>query len=444
MLFTLFELNSSTKILFGITIMLLAAFTVTRITKILKLPYVTGYIAAGILLGPYVLNFIPHEAVSQMDFVTDIALAFIAFSVGRYLKISYFRQNRLSVIIIALCETLITGILVSLAMIFIFNLPVPFAFLIGAIGAATAPTSTIMTIRQYKAKGRFVNTLLQVIALDNAIALITFSICAAIAGAVFSESSMDFSLVIMPVILNLTAIAFGVLLGFVLNKLINGKRSDDNKLIVTVAVLLAMAGLCSAFNLSPLLACMAIGATYINLSNNKGLFKLMSNFAPPFLNIFFVISGMRLNVPSILTAGAVGIAYFVFRLLGKAIGSYTGATIRKEPSEIKKYFSMALIPQASVAIGLALLGQRVLPDDLGSMLITIILSSSVIYEIIGPVAAKASLSLTNSIPPSNGGNITNFEVVATEGLKDVNCVNLTKENCQYECIDPETGFEDVV
>jgi Kef-type K+ transport system membrane component KefB len=206
------------------------------------------------------------------------------------------------------------------------------------------------------------------------------------------------SVILLPILLNLIAIVLGILSGFILNKLVNSKRSQDNRLVVTITLILTMTGFCSAFNISPLLSCMAFGATYINISRNKELFRQMNNFTPPILIMFFVLSGMRLNVPSLLTAGIIGIVYFIVRITGKFTGVYIGAIISRSSVEIRRYFAMALIPQASVSIGLALLGQRILPEEMGSLLSTIILSSSVLYEMIGPVSAKNALHLSKSIP----------------------------------------------
>ncbi len=395
-------LNTNAGILISLALMLLCGFLSTRITKKLKLPNVTGYIIVGILIGPHILDLIPGSIIVGMDFVTDIALAFIAFGVGRYLKISVLRQNSKQVIIITLCEALLAAIIVTLTMIYIFKLPTSFSVLLGAIGSATAPASTIMTIRQYKAKGNFVNTLLQVVALDDAVALIAFSICTAVARTLSSEEGLKISIILLPLLINLIAISLGILAGFILDKLISSKRSRDNRLILAIAMLLAITGFCAAFNISPLLSCMAMGIAYINLSGNKELFSQINQFAPPALILFFVLAGMKLSIPVLLSAGGIGLAYFLIRIVGKYVGSFIGASLSGASPEIRKYLGLALVPQAGVSIGLAMLGQRILPADMGILLSTIIWSSSVLYEIIGPVSAKLSLHLSKSI--SSEGN----------------------------------------
>lgn len=390
--------NTNTAIILSISIILIVAFLLTRITKRLKLPNVTGYILAGILIGPYGLHLIPTTIIHGMEFITDLALAFIAFGVGRFLELITIRQNSRQVLIITLCESLIAGVIVALTMYYVFRVDLSLALLLGAIGSATAPASTIMTIRQYNAKGNFVNMILQVVALDDAVALIAFSVCAAVVQNLDYTASFNHMTLLVPIITNLAAIGFGILSGFILNLLINDKRSEDNRLLIPVAMISLLAGLCTAFDISPLLACMAFGTTYINLSDNKRLFNQVSNFAPPILTMFFVLSGMRLDVPALKTAGIIGIAYFLIRIIGKYLGSYIGATLSGASEEVKRYFGLALIPQAGVSIGLAVLGQRILPSAAGSMLSTIILASSVLYEMVGPASSKLSLHLAGAIP----------------------------------------------
>lgn len=391
-------MNENAQIIGALALILFAAFLMTRITKLLKLPNVTGFIFAGILLGPDVLHLVSHTMVHQMEFVTDIALSFIAFGVGKYLKISTLKKTGKQVIIITVLEALMAALLITLSMRFLFHLPISFALLLGAIGSATAPASTIMTIRQYKAKGPFVKMILQVVALDDAVALIAFSVCAAVTQAINAEGALTASVFVMPILMNLLAIALGILLGFLLSKLISDRRTADNRLIITVSLILMLTAFCSAFEISPLLSCMVFGTTYINLTKNKALFKQLNGFTPPILTLFFVLSGMRLDLQSLKTAGIIGVGYFFIRIIGKYLGAYLGGTISGSIPSIRNYLGLALIPQAGVSIGLAVLGQRILPSDLGNLLNTIILSSAVLYEMVGPAASKLSLFLSRSIP----------------------------------------------
>ena len=346
--------NASAQVILGLSIILFAGFVITRITKKLRLPNVTGYILSGVLIGPYVLDLIPGEIVEHMEFVTDVALAFIAFGVGRYFKLSTLRASGSKIVILTLLESLAAAVLVTASMALIFHLPMPFCLLLGAIGSATAPASTIMTIRQYQAKGEFVNTILQVVALDDAVALIAFSVCAAVVSAMEDSSkALDFGVVILPVILNAVTVIAGGALGYVLHRLIdNERRSSDHRLILTTAILLFITGFCTCFDISPLLSCMALGAVYTNVSDNDRVFTQVNSFTPPILLMFFVLSGMRLNLPSLATAGVIGIFYFFIRILGKYTGAYAGARICGYSANIRNYLGLALIPQAGVSIGL--------------------------------------------------------------------------------------------
>ena len=388
--------NDVTLILASIAIILFAGFLMTRLTKLAKLPNVTGYILAGILIGPHVLNIIPSTTVKDMGFVSDIALAFIAFSVGRFFQKKVFKQTGSGIFIIALMESLLAGLLITLAVRFIFKLDWDFSLLLGAIATATAPASTMVTIRQYHARGEFVNILLQVVAFDDAVCLIVFSIAAAY---VKSDTGAKVSAwdVLLPILFNLGALLLGFLSGIILSKLMTPRRSEDNRLILTIGLLLGISGFCAAFDVSPLLSCMLFGTTYINLTKDKELYKQLDRFAPPILSMFFVVSGMNLDLKALSSFGLVGIAYFIIRIVGKYAGAYLGCAIAKTSKPVRNYLGFALVPQAGVAIGLAFLGYRILPEEVGSMLLAIILSSSVLYELFGPVSAKFALFRSGSI-----------------------------------------------
>lgn len=392
----LLNLHSSGIILTA-AIMLISGFLFTRITKLAHLPNVTGYILSGVLIGPWFLHLIPVEYIGQMDFITDVALAFIAFGVGKYFKLSALRRSGIGIVILTLMESLTAGVVITVVML-LLGLSLPFSLLLGAIGCATAPASTIMTIRQYKAKGPFIEAILQVVALDDAVALIAFSVCAAVVQATEGPGQLDIRQLLLPIAFNLIALTIGCGSGWLLSKLIHERRSKDHSLVLACVCIMGVAGLCSTMNVSPLLACMASGTIYINTSGNKHLFKQLNQFTPPLLVMFFVLSGMRLSIPSLISAGFVGIIYFVVRIVGKYLGASLGGMMIHATPEIKKYFGLALIPQAGVSIGLAVLGQRMLPAASGEMLSTIILSSGILYEMVGPACAKAAIRLSGSIP----------------------------------------------
>ncbi len=396
-------IHPSAAVVLSLSIILFAGFLMTRLTKKLRLPNVTGYILAGVLIGPYVFRLVPQEIIEGMDFVTDIALAYIAFGVGKYFKLSQLRASGKRMIVITLFEALAAAVVVTLTMIFVFHLSVPFSLLLGAIGSATAPASTIMTIRQYRAKGELVNTILQVVALDDAVALIAFSVCAAVANAMDSGGQqVGWTVLLLPVLWNILALALGVGGAFLLKWIITDRRSREHRLVLVNAVIFTLTGLCTMMDISPLLACMVMGTVYVNIIESKRLFKVVNHFSPPIMLMFFVISGMRLDVPMLATAGAIGICYFLVRIAGKYAGAYVGAAVSGAPKEIRNYLGLALVPQAGVSIGLAALGQRLLPPQTGALLSTIILSSGILYEMVGPICAKSALILAHAIPAEAG------------------------------------------
>lgn len=286
-------------------------------------------------------------------------------------------------------------VLVFICMKFIFNCSYSLSLILASIAATTAPTSTLMTIRQYNAKGNFVDTLIQVIALDNALALIIFNICLVFAkGAGDGMSALD---VVLPLVYNIVAMGLGVGLGFLLKKLINERFSMDSRLIMTFAIIISLTGVCVLLGVSPLLACMTLGATYVSAKGNTEMFNIVSSFTPPILLIFFVYSGMNLDIPALLNFGLMGIVYFLVRILGKMMGSFIGGSLSRSSPDVKKYLGLALIPQAGVSIGLAAIAQRSLPLEAGGVLMTVILSSAILYELVGPVLAKYAIFASGSV-----------------------------------------------
>lgn len=398
------QLNQETKILLVLSIILFSGFIMTRLTNTLNMPKVSGYILAGILIGPCCLDFIPHDMIGSMGFISDIALAFIAFGVGKFFKKEVIMKTGKRIIVITFSEALMAGILVTLLLKVLFGLDWGFALILGAIATATAPASTMMTINQYKAKGEFVNTLLQIVALDDVVCLLAFSIVSAVING-SASGTLSVSDIVIPVVYNFIFIAVGVFCGYFLSRLLIPARSRDNRLILAIAMLLGISGLCAIVDVSPLLSCMVFGAVYINLTRDKKLFRQINNFTPPIMSIFFIVSGMNLDLTALTTVGAIGIAYFLIRIAGKYLGTYLSCQMMGTSKEIRNYMGLALIPQAGVAIGLAFLGQRILPSETGDLMLAIILSSSVLYEMIGPISAKAALFLSGSIPGKNLGDM---------------------------------------
>lgn len=388
-----------------IALMLAVGFLMTRITKVLRLPNVTAYIVGGIMAGPFVLNLIPAQIIDHTAFLPDIALAFIAFSTGEFFRIASLKKNGGKVITITVLESCGAAILVFLVCFLALGLSFPFSVLLGALATATAPASTIMTIRQTGAKGDFVETLLQVVALDDVVGLVLYSMCIALAKAVLSSTGFQVSAVLIPLGQTVLMLLIGGLFGFLLKLLISSRRSTDNRLIIAIAVLFSYCGICAVINTSPLLGCMAMGMVYINTTDDEQLFRQLNYFSPPILLLFFFRSGLSFDLGSLVNQAesvgsvpllAVGIIYFIVRIIGKYIGAWSGCRLVGKSPKTRNYLGLALIPQAGVAIGLAALGARELGGEAGHALETIILSSSVLYELIGPGAAKLSLWLSGS------------------------------------------------
>lgn len=392
-------------IIISISLMLFLGFLGTRITKRLRLPNVTAYILVGILIGPYVLNLIPKNVVDGMSFLSDIALAFIAFSTGEFFKLSVLKKNGLKVIIVTLFESLLASFLVFIVMYFVLRLNLAFTLVLSALAAATAPASTVMTIRQTKAKGDFVETLLQVVALDDIVGLVAYSIAISLAVSLLSGEALKASSIVMPLVTNMGVLILGCLFGFLLKLLMPKKRSNDNRLIISISIIFLFCGICSLLDISPLLGCMSMAMVYINITDDDKLFKQLNYFTPPILLLFFVRSGVNFNLNSLFNQNGsiggssliiVGVVYFIVRIIGKYMGAFLGGICGKKSKEVRNYLGLALIPQAGVAIGLAALGARSLGGEFGNALETIILASSVLYELIGPACAKLSLYLSKS------------------------------------------------
>ena len=389
----------------SLAVMMLSGFLMTRLTKKLKLPNVTGYILAGILIGPFCLNTVPASFIAHTDFLSDIALAFIAFSTGEFFRLSVLKKNGPRVIVITVLESLTASVLVFLAVWGVLGMDLSFSIVLAALAAATAPASTMMTIRQTHAKGDFVDTLLQVVAFDDIVGLVAFSAAIAVAVSAYQGTGFSLPTLIKPVLSNLGVLLLGGLFGLLLKLALKNRSSTDNRLIISLAMLLAFCGISTIFGISPLLGCMAMATVYINLTEDERLFRQLGYFSPPILLLFFVRSGMSFDLSAVLgdagTLGAtpllwVGVIYFFVRIIGKYAGAFIGCAITGKDAKVRNYLGLALVPQAGVAIGLAALGARTLGGDVGKALQTIILASSILYELVGPGLAKLSLWLSHS------------------------------------------------
>lgn len=394
------------SIIISVALMLIAGFLLTRVTKLLRLPNVTAYIVAGILIGPYCLNLVPQRFIDGTSFLSDIALAFIAFSTGEFFKLDVLKKNGMKVVWITVFESVLASLLVFVLTFFILHMDLAFSIVLSALASATAPASTMMTIRQTGAKGDFVDTLLQVVALDDVVGLVLYSVAISIALASLSGSQgFSFQTIGKPILLNMLTLFIGACFGLAMKLFMPQSRSTDNKLIISVALLFAFCGVCVLLDVSPLLGCMVMGTVYTNIAENDKLFKQLGYFSPPILLLFFVRSGMNFKLDALFNASGdldgvplivVGVSYFLVRIVGKYAGAWLGCFVVKKDKLVRNYLGLALIPQAGVAIGLAALGARTLGGTMGSDLETIILASSVLYELLGPGCAKLALYLSKS------------------------------------------------
>lgn len=415
-----------------VALMLMFGFAFTRITKLLKLPNVTAYIITGILIGPYCLNLVPDSIADATSFLPNIALAFIAFSTGQFFRLNALRGNGAKVLVITVLESCVASLFVFVASYWVLGLDLAFSAVIAALASATAPASTMMTIRQTGAHGDFVNTLLQVVALDDVVGLLAYSAAISVAVALTASDSgggFDFRSVTLPIIMNIASVIIGALLGIVMKMLLT-HRSTDNRLIVSVAILFGFCGICEMLGVSPLLGCMFMSTVYINITDDDKLFKQLNYFSPPILLLFFVRSGVCFELGA-LTGGSsqggtslltLGIVYFIVRIAGKYAGAFMGCMFTGKSSLVRNWLGLALVPQAGVAIGLAELGARTLGGTAGSSLRTVILASSVLYELIGPACAKISLVMSRSC-----GKDTKDEPVLSPKEEDKIIVNMLIE-----------------
>lgn len=398
------------NILLYLSIILFTGLLFGKLAKLFKLPNVTGYIVGGIIVVPVLgllnINLIPKEGLEELSIVSQIALGFIAFSIGTEFKLSYFKRVGTQPIIIAIFESLL-AIIVVLSLLLAFGFDPKFSLVLSAIAAATAPAATIMVIKQYKSKGNVTENLLSVVALDDATAIIFFGIFVAIAKAVGSSSdgSLFFNIV-KPFLEIFASLGIGAVAGFILVLGIKWYTGRGNRISLVIAMILLVSSMnllfkqvFGDFEFSALLSCMMMGAIFTNYVKEDLLDTVMfliERFTPPIFILFFVLSGMELNLKVLTSVGVIGIIYILGRVIGKLSGAYIGAVISKAPNEVKKYLGFGLIPQAGVAIGLTIVADSIVPDY-AAIIKTVILSATFIYELVGPSITKYSLKAAGEI-----------------------------------------------
>lgn len=383
--------------LFYLALLLFSGLIFGRAVKFLRLPNVTGYLIAGLIIGPYCLKILSLDAVADFELISEMALAFIAFTIGSQFKLSHLKNLGIAPAIIAIFEALTASVLVSVVLIF-FGCEVKTALLLGAIASATAPAATVMVIRQYNAKGPVTSTLLSVVALDDAVAIICFGFVMALINMLQNPlQGSVFVFIIKPIAEILGSVVFGFLLGVIFNLPLKYFKKASNRLAIIAAFVFLGAAVASVLELSALLLCMCMGATLVNVNNSaNSVFGLLDNVTAPIFLMFFVVSGAQLNITILPQIGLIGIVYVIVRVVGKVLGSYIGAIIAKSSSTVKKYLGFALIPQAGVAIGLSLIASKALPQY-GPEIRAVVLCATFIYELIGPVVTKIALEKSGEI-----------------------------------------------
>ena len=419
-----------------IAVLLFAALLSTRLVRVLKLPNVTGYIVTGIIMGPFIFGLLfnnftfdnikegpIYQFVQRINWVSSVALGFIAFSIGTSFRLKTLKAVGKKVIIITILEALGGSLFVILALVvahFIAPTYISWELVLtlGAIASATAPAATLMVIKQYHARGPLVDTLLPVVALDDAAALILFAVLFQIASALASGVAISFySIIIKPLLEIGISLGVGVIIGLLISFMNRFFKSRNNRLIWCIFSVFAALGFyylfrspaMGGFELSSLLVCMMAGAIYTNLCQDSGkTLDVMDRFTSPIYMMFFVISGASLDLSIFFNKDGllviiIAAIYIVFRVIGKWIGAYTGASISHSEPQIKKYLGFALVPQAGVAIGLSTTAYKIFSENeltqrAGALILAIILTSTLVYELIGPLSAKFALSKAKEIP----------------------------------------------
>ena len=420
-------------------ILLVLGLASTRVMKVLKLPNVTGYLIVGLLTALACLlidkfsnnQALTNELISLNETVSGIALGFIALSIGEEFKFSKIKGFGFKIIIITILQALLAMVLVDIVVLVIcyfLNVPLEVAICLGAIATATAPAATLMVIHQYNAKGPLVDLLLPVVALDDALGLIFFSISVSISKVIaVGTVPTVFSLVAIPLIEIIGSLLLGIVLGLLLRVIIHYFKSRNNHVITLIAFTLIGVGACSLLNkitmngshleFSNLLCCMMIGATYINVGENIDIverdFSLVERWTPSLFMLFFVLSGAHLvtSAKELLSSNTnmlfvlvIFIGYIIARSLGKYLGAFAGCKLTKRDKKITNYLGITLLPQAGVAIGMAnqISSMEAFSGGSGSIIVTVVLCATLVYELVGPFLTKMALQKAGEIPTIDG------------------------------------------
>ena len=407
--------------LLSVSIALLAGLIMTRVFKPLKLPSVTAYLIAGVLVGPYCLGalgfsgigFNSHDAVSGMALVSEVALGFIAFSIGNEFRLDELKKTGKQALVIGIVQALVATLFVDLALLglhFIMpdKLSVAQIITLGAIATATAPAATLMVVRQYKANGPLTKLLLPIVALDDAVGLIVFAVSFGIAKTITSGTVDMFSIIVNPLIEIACSLGLGAVMGWLLTQLEKLFNSNTNRLNLTIAFVFLTASLSMLdFHIGPinigfssLLVCMMLGTVFCNIcSLSHDLMGAADKWTSPLFALFFVISGAELEL-GVFADGAIviiGIVYIIFRSLGKYFGALGSAKAVNCSPAICKYLGITLLPQAGVALGMCTTAMQLGAE--GNLIRNITLFAVLIYELVGPMLTRQALTAAGEIKP---------------------------------------------
>ena len=407
--------------LLSVSVALLAGLLMTRVFKKLKLPAVTAYLIAGVLVGPYCLGavginglgFSSHEAVSALGLVSEVALGFIAFSIGNEFRLDDLKKTGKQALVIGILQAVVAMLLVDVALVALhFMMPdklsLAQALTLGAIATATAPAATLMVVRQYKAKGPLTKLLLPIVALDDAVGLVAFAVSFGIAKTLVSGDLDLISILVNPFVEIIASLILGAVMGWVLTQLEKLYNSNTNRLNLTIGVVFLTASLSGLhFELGPvsvhfssLLACMMLGTVFCNICPlSEDLMERSDKWTSPLFALFFVISGAELELDVFLDLSIViiGAVYILFRSAGKYFGAMWSAMMTKCSPQICKYLGITLWPQAGVALGMCATAMQL--GEQGNLIRNITLFSVLVYEIFGPVLTRMALQAAGEIKP---------------------------------------------
>lgn len=409
------------QILLSLSVALFAGLMLSRLAKRVQLPAVTAYLVAGILIGPYLLGslgvkglgFVSMQDIKSYGIISDVALGFIAFSIGNEFRLSQLKQIGKKATVIGIFQAFLATVLVDAALIglhFIIPdvLPLPSAIVLGAVASATAPAATLMVVRQYKSKGPLTDILLPIVAIDDAVGLVLFAVSFGVSKALISGRVDVISVILEPVLEVVLSLGLGYIMGVLFTFFerffhSRSKRLSMSVTFVFLTVALSMVefeilGVHVAF--SSLLVCMMLGTVFCNLCDfSEELMDRIDRWSAPLFILFFVISGAELELATFKDAAVVliGLVYIVIRSLGKYIGAAASAKWMGCDSNIVKYLGITLMPQAGVALGMAIKAEAL--GTQGVIVTNITLFSVLIYELVGPFLTKVALQRAGEINP---------------------------------------------